>query len=80
MLQRYPEGQRLKFQLWSLGGFTPKAAALLAAAAERTGKYEIEFFDKQQIIDLAKAHKVQTVVDLLQQHVQPTLGKEMKRV
>lgn len=80
VLQRYPEGQRLKFQLWSLGGFTPKAAALLAAAAERTGKYEIEFFDKQQIIDLAKAHKVQTVVDLLQQHFQPTLGKEMKRV
>lgn len=77
-LSRYPEGQRLRFQLWSLGGFTPEAANLLTSAAERTGKYRIEFFDKGQILAMARAQKVQPVVDILQQHFQPPLAKAGK--
>lgn len=78
-LDRYRDGQELKFQLWSLGGFTPEAVSLLTSAAARTRKYEIEFFDKSQIIDLAKARKVQPVVDILQQHFQSPLEKTIKK-
>lgn len=78
-LSRYQDGQKLKFQLWSLGGFTPEATSLLASAATRTRKYKIEFFDKSQIIDMAKAHKVHPVVEVLQQHFQAPLGKAIKK-
>lgn len=78
-LSQYQEGQKLKFQLWSLGGFTPEAASLLLSAATRTRKYKIEFFDKSQIIDMAKTHKVQPVVEVLQQHFQAPLEKTIKK-
>ena len=78
-LNRYQDGRKLKFQLWSLGGFTPEAISLLSAAAANTRKYKIEFFDKSQIINLAKDHKVQPVVDILQQHFQPPLEKAIKK-
>lgn len=78
-LSRYQDGQKLKFQLWSLGGFTPEATSLLTSAATRTRKYKIEFFDKSQIIDMAKAHKVQPVVEVLQQHFQAPLEKAIKK-
>ena len=71
--------EKLKFQLWSLGGFTPEAISLLTSAADRTRKYEIEFFDKGQILDMAKAHKVQPVVEVLQQHFQAPLEKTIKK-
>lgn len=78
-LSRYQDGQKLKFQLWSLGGFTPEATSLLTSAATRTRKYKIEFFDKSQIIDMAKEHKVQPVVEVLQQHFQAPLEKTIKK-
>ena len=78
-LSRYQDGQKLRFQLWSLGGFTPEAISLLTSAADRTRKYEIEFFDKGQILDMAKAHKVQPVVEVLQQHFQAPLEKTIKK-
>lgn len=79
MQYQYPDGRKLKFQLWSLGGFTPEAASQLTLAASRTGKYKIEFFDKEQIVNLAKAHRVQPLVDILQQHFQAPLKKVIDR-
>lgn len=78
-LSRYQDGQKLRFQLWSLGGFTPESASLLTSAAASTRKYGIEFFDKSQIIDMAKAHKVQPVVGVLQQHFQAPFEKTIQK-
>ncbi len=80
VLDRYPDGRNVKFQLWSLGGFTQEAALMLLSAAGSIKKYEIEFFDKTQIIDMAKAHKVQPVVDVLYQHFQPPLDKAIRKL
>ncbi len=76
---RYHDGRKLKFQLWSLGGFTPDALASLYQAAASVKKYNIEFYDKAQIIDMAREHKVQPVVDVLFQHFQPPLEKAIKK-
>lgn len=67
-LEEYRTGPELTFQLWSLGGFTPGALEKLNKASAKARKYRIEFFDKNQIIKLARKHKVQPVVDILHQH------------
>ena len=72
---RYQDGRRIRFQLWSLGGFTSGAQSLLDSASSSAKKYDIDFFDKNQIIDMAKEHRVQPVVDVLNQHFQPLLKK-----
>ena len=72
---RYQDGRRIRFQLWSLGGFTSGAQSLLDSASSSAKKYDIDFFDKNQIIDMAKEHMVQPVVDVLNQHFQPLLKK-----
>lgn len=78
-LERYRDGQKITFQLWSLGGFTQEAASMLTSVSNNTKKYKIQFFDKSQIIEMAKAHKVQPVVDVLHQHFQPPLKKAIQK-
>lgn len=69
--EKYSDGRSFTFQLWSLGGFTEEALVRLNMESEKTKKYKIEFFDKSQIIEMAKQNKVQHVVNILHQHFQP---------
>ena len=66
-LAKYNDGTELTFQLWSLGGFTPEALEKLNEAAAKTKKYKIEFFDRKQMLEMAREHKVQLVADILHQ-------------
>lgn len=66
--ERYPEIDRFTFQLWSLGGFTQEAADQLAQTAGRTKKYRVEYFNKEDILSMARTGKVQAMVDILNQY------------
>jgi hypothetical protein len=63
--EKYGSDKEMIFQLWSLGGFTDAARELLTNAAEKTKKYKIEFFEREQLIDMAREHRVQVMVDIL---------------
>lgn len=65
---RYPDIGCFEFQLWSLGGFSPNALNMLKDARENTKKYRIEFFDKDQILNMIRQHNVQHLADLLRRH------------
>lgn len=71
---KYPQYENTTFQLWSLGGFTVDARDKLNKASRETKKYKIEFYDKKEILEMAKSRKVQPVVDILQ-HIHPPLEK-----
>lgn len=73
--EKYPNIKNFEFQLWSLGGFTQEALELLKKDAEKAKKYEISFFNKKQIIEMAKQHNVQPIIDILHQHLKPPLEK-----
>lgn len=71
--ERYPDIRCFEFQLWSLGGFSPNALNMLKDAREKTRKYRIEFFDKDQILNMIKQHNVQHLTELLRSHFLPFL-------
>ena len=70
--KEYSQYDKVTFQLWSLGGFTDDAQRKLEKAAQQTKKYIIEFYTKDQIVEMAKEKKVKPVVDILQ-HMRPPL-------
>lgn len=70
--KEYSQYDKVTFQLWSLGGFTDDAQKKLEKAAQQTKKYIIEFYTKDQIVEMAKEKKVKPVVDILQ-HMRPPL-------
>ena len=51
-LNVYPE-KSLTFEIWSTGGFTEAAEKKLATAKVKTKKYDIEYFNKQKILEKA---------------------------
>lgn len=53
-LQENNHTEKAEFQFWSVGGFTPEAMELLKKAESETKKYSIKYFDKQQMIDMAR--------------------------
>ena len=66
--ERYPDLSSSTFQLWSLGGFTAEAQGKLSEAAGKIKKYNIEYFNQQEILNMARSKHVQPVVDILTQH------------
>lgn len=66
--ERYPDIGCFEFQLWSLGGFSPNALNMLKDAKDKTKKYRIEFFNKEDILEKIKQHNVQHLADLLRKH------------
>lgn len=66
--ERYPDSSSPTFQLWSLGGFTAEAQGKLSEAAGKIKKYNIEYFNQQEILGMARSKHVQPVVDILTQH------------
>ena len=80
LCERYPDVKRFEFQLWSLGGFTEAASSLLKKEAERVTKYKITFYDKVQIINMARENNVQVMIDILNQHLAPPLEKMLEKM
>lgn len=68
LLFRYPDKNDYVFQLWSLGGFTKESLQLLIAKQKSLSKYHIEFFNKQEILKMAKEKNVRPVIDIIQQY------------
>ena len=66
--ETYPNIRNFEFQLWSLGGYTGKAAGMLQEAAKNTKKYKIEYFNKSQILDMIQQQNVQHLADLLRKY------------
>lgn len=76
LIQNYSNNDlSLEFQLWSLGGFSEESLSILQKAKDNTRKYSIDFFDKKDILRMAKEKKVQCFVDILQQHFLNSEGK-----
>lgn len=65
IFEEYGADKEVTFQLWSLGGFTDAAREALTDAARKTRKYKIEFFDREQLLAMARGNKVQVMVDIL---------------
>ncbi len=68
LLFRYPDKKDFVFQLWSLGGFTEEALQLLTTQQKQLSKYQIHFFNKQEILNMAREKNVQPVIDVIQQY------------
>ena len=63
----YPS-MKYEFQLWSLGGFTWEAKELLAKDSMRVSKYNIEFFDKDEIFKKIQQNKIQHLSDIFRKY------------
>ena len=73
--ERYAEIKNFEFQLWSLGGFTPEARERLKDHAQHVTKYDLNYYDKAQIIEMARKNNVQQVVRILNEHYKtPPIG------
>lgn len=58
----------IEFQLWSVSGFDDVAVDLLKNAKYETKKYEINYYDRNQMIAMAKVSRDQHFVDIMNQH------------
>lgn len=57
LLEKFPN-KKHSFEIWSTGGFEPEAEEILRKAKENTKKYDIDYFDKNTILE--KAGKLNT--------------------
>ena len=67
-LQENNHTEKAEFQFWSVGGFTPEALELLKKAEAETKKYSIKYFDKQQMIDMARDKNDINFVRIMKTH------------
>lgn len=68
LLSNYPEKRDFEFQLWSVGGFDDESSQLLQHARQNNNKYEITYYDLNNMIELAKANNAQMFLNTLRQH------------
>lgn len=52
--------KQMVFEIWSTGGFTDDATKRLSTTHQKTKKYQIDFYDYPQMLDLAKEKKFVT--------------------
>lgn len=71
LIDRY-RTDKIDFQLWSLSGFDDAALGLLKKAKEETKKYEIEYYESDQMIANAKKAGDQHFVEIMNQHFSPS--------
>lgn len=53
-LRKNNSNQEIEFELWSTGGFSEEALKLLEEYKEKTKKYKISYFNKNEIEEKAK--------------------------
>ena len=68
LFEKHNETQKHIFQLWSIGGFTDGAETLLQRRQGDVTKYEIEFYNKGQMREIALRNNTRTFLALLDQH------------
>lgn len=71
LMDRYST-DKIDFQLWSVNGFTDEAIVLLKKAKEETKKYAIEYYERDQMIDIAKSAGNQYFVEIMNEHFSPS--------
>lgn len=71
LIDRY-QIDKIDFQLWSVSGFDDAALELLKKAKEETKKYEIEYYERDQMIVNAKKAGDQHFVEIMNQHFLPS--------
>ena len=57
----------MEFQLWSVSGFDDEALTLLKKAEQST-KYKITYYDREQMIAVAKDKDDQYFVEIMKKH------------
>ena len=67
LIDRY-ETDKIDFQLWSVSGFTDAALSLLKKAKEETKKYAIEYYEHDQMLDIAKKAEDQYFIEIMNEH------------
>lgn len=70
LIDRY-HTDKIDFQLWSVSGFTDAALALLEKAKEETKRYAVEYYERDQIMDIAKKAGDQYFVEIMNEHFLP---------
>ncbi|MCK7590078.1 hypothetical protein M0G43_05805 [Subsaxibacter sp. CAU 1640] len=68
MEQAYFNGYEIVFEFWSTGGFTPDARALLEQRKAETKKYQIDFFDIENMMNKSKALHSKKFTDILNEY------------
>ena len=69
-MDRY-QTDKIDFQLWSVSGFTDAAIALLEKAKEETKKYAIEYYEHDQMLEIAKKAGDQFFIEIMNEHFSP---------
>lgn len=56
------------FEIWSTGGYTAEATALLEKAKTTTKKYKVDYLDKAAILERARKLKTTKFIDILKEY------------
>ena len=67
MINSYPKKTQ-SFEIWSTGGFSPEALELLKKAQLSTKKYSINFFEKTDIFEKARALESSKFIEILKEY------------
>ena len=67
LMERY-QTDKIDFQLWSVSGFDDAALTLLKKAKEETKKYEIEYYERDQMIAIAKDAGDRRFIEIMNEH------------
>lgn len=65
--KEYPQ-HNYEFQLWSIGGFDEQANILLNQHKESTKKYQLNYYNKSEIINLANQYNDRAFLNHIQKH------------
>jgi len=60
--------KQIVFEIWSTGGFTDEATKRLSATHQKTKKYQIDFYDYTQMLNLAKEKKVRHFTEIIRSY------------
>lgn len=67
-LTKVYSNKNFEYQLWSIGGFTPEAEAILRKAQASTKKYKITFYNKNEMVEFAKRNNAQNFISRIRKH------------
>lgn len=65
--EKYPQ-RKCEFQIWSMGGYDDKSLLLLETHKKSAKKYELHYYDKPQIVNLAKQNGDSTFLEHIAKH------------
>jgi hypothetical protein len=57
--------KKIVFEIWSTGGFTDEATTRLTTAHQRTKKYQVDFYDYNAMLQIAKEKNIRHFVEIV---------------